>query len=306
MNNAFLYTITVLIWGSTWLAIEFQLGTVDEVVSLFYRFAISAACMWCYVLIKRPPMRYPLTDHGFFMLLALGNFGLNYLFLYWAQGSLTSAMASIAFSLLLVANIVNTRLFFAKPIAGRIYIGAALGLGGIVSLFWQDLRSADLSSDAFIGLLLALAGMFIASLGNMVSVRNSNRQIGVLQGNAWGMLYSALFLGGYVALSPLQFSIEADAQYWGSLLYLSVFGTVIAFACYFHLLKNIGPEKASYLIVLFPLVAVTLSTWFEGFVWQLNTFIGFSLVLIGNAIVLTPYQRIRAWLSPTTPSQARP
>ncbi|MFC3034529.1 DMT family transporter [Pseudoalteromonas fenneropenaei] len=301
MKNLLLYLSTVLIWGSTWLAIEFQLGSVNEVVSLFYRFAIAAACMWLYVLIKRLPMHYSLRDHGFFLLLAIGNFGLNYLFLYWAQGYLTSAMASIAFSLLLVFNIINTKVFFKKPIAKRIYVGATIGVVGIVSLFWHDLQHFDLANGAVVGLLLALAGTICASFGNMVSVRNSNQQIGVLQGNAWGMLYSATLLGMYALISGQSLLVSADWPYWGSLAYLAVFGTVIAFACYFSLLKAIGPEKASYIIVLFPLVAVVLSSWFEGFEWQTHTFIGFSLVLLGNALVLTPLEKVRAWLYPVSP-----
>lgn len=301
MKNLFLYAITVLIWGSTWLAIEYQLGSINEFVSLFYRFGLAAVCMWAFVIYKHVPMRFSRRDHGFFILLALCNFGANYLFLYWAQAHLTSAMASIAFSLLLVVNIVNTKLFFAKPIAKRIYFGASLGTLGIVSLFWHDLVAFDLQSEAFLGLSLALLGTVVASLGNMVSVRNSNQQIDVMAGNAWGMLYSAVMLATYVAFSEHQFINQAPASYWWSLIYLSVFGTVIAFGCYFSLLKNIGPEKASYLIVLFPFVAVALSTLFEGFEWQQNTFIGFILVILGNAIVLTPLDRIYAWLSIRSP-----
>ena len=297
MKSAALYLVTVLIWGSTWLAIEFQLGDVAVEISLFYRFAIAAVLMWTFVLIKKLPMQYSLRDHGFFALLALFNFGLNYLVLYWAQNYLTSAMASIAFSMLLLMNIINTRLFFAKPIAKRIYFGALLGVMGIASLFWPQIQQFNLSNGALVGLLLALSGTFVASLGNMVSVRNSQRNIGVLQGNAWGMLYSALGLAAYVLVSDVELTLNAPTSYWVSLLYLAVFGTVIAFACYFALLKNIGPERASYVIVLFPLVAVVLSTLFEGFEWQANTFIGFSLVLFGNAIVLTPTKQIKAFFA---------
>ena len=297
MKSAALYITTVLIWGSTWLAIEFQLGDIAVELSLFYRFAIAALLMWLYVAYKKPDMRFSLIDHGFFALLALCNFALNYLMLYWAQNYLTSAMTSIAFSLLLVMNIVNTRLFFGKPISKRIYTGAALAVLGITCLFWPQLQQVDLSNGALVGLLLALGGTFVASLGNMVSVRNSRKQIGVLQGNAWGMLYSAIGLALYVLMNDVQFSLNAPTSYWLSLLYLSIFGTVIAFGCYFALLKNIGPEKASYVIVLFPLVAVTLSSFFEGFEWHANTFAGFSLVLLGNAIVLTPTKRINAFLA---------
>ncbi|MBQ4838963.1 DMT family transporter [Pseudoalteromonas luteoviolacea] len=304
MRDWLLYIITVLIWGSTWLAIEFQLGQVNEVVSLFYRFAISALCMWGFVVWRQLPMRFKLVDHGFFILLAIGNFGLNYLLLYWAQGSLSSAMASIAFSFMLILNMINTRLFFAKPIAFKSYIGAALGVAGIVSLFWDELGTADLSSNTLVGLALALAGTFVASLGNMVSIRNSNRAIGVLEGNAWGMLYSSVLLGAYIAFSPLSFVAQADTSYWLSLLYLSVFGTVIAFACYFSLLKNIGPERASYIIVLFPIVAVVLSTLFEGFTWQVNTFIGFGLICAGNLLVLAPKKLLNKYSSVLQTKQA--
>ncbi|MBE0364716.1 hypothetical protein PULV_a2469 [Pseudoalteromonas ulvae UL12] len=294
MKTTLLYLVTVLIWGSTWFAIEFQLGDVAVEVSLFYRFALAAALMWIFCTIKKLPMRYPVKQHGFFILLAVFNFGANYLILYWAQAYLTSAMTSIAFSLLLLMNIINTRIFFGKPIALRIYLGACLGVIGIIVLFWADLADLTFSNGAVIGLLLSLAGTFAASIGNMISVRNSHAQIPVLQGNAWGMLYSAVLLLIYINLTGAQMSISTTPSYLISLIYLSVFGTVIAFGCYFALLKEIGPEKASYVIVLFPLVAVVLSTYFEGFIWTNNTILGFSCVLLGNAIVLTPVQKLKA------------
>ncbi len=296
MKSVILYIVTVLIWGSTWLAIEFQLGDVPAQVSLVYRFAIAAFVMWCYCMFKGMNMRFSMTDHGFFMVLALCNFGLNYLILYWAQNYLTSAMSSIAFSTLLLMNIVNTRLFFGRRIANRIYIGALLGVVGLVALFWPDIKDLDFSSDAMLGLGFALGGTFLASLGNMASVRNSSNHVGVMQGNAWGMLYGTLALVGVVLLSDAQFTFSTEPSYVISLLYLSLFGTVIAFACYFLLLRDIGPEKASYSIVLFPIVAVILSTIFEGFLWHANTVFGFVLVLAGNAIVLTPVAKIRNWL----------
>lgn len=298
MKNTLLYIVTVVIWGSTWLAIEFQLGTVAPEASLVYRFAMAALLMWGYCLYRKLPMGYSLVQHGFFMLLAACNFGFNYLVLYWAQEYLTSALASIAFSTMLMMNIINTRLFFGKPVAGRIYIGALLGIAGIALLFYKDLQDLELANITLLGLMLALSGTLIASFGNMVSVRNSRREVGVLQGNAWGMLYGALILTAVVWVSGASFSFDFRPAYVLSLLYLAVFGTVIAFATYFALLKNIGPEKASYVIVLFPLVAVLLSTWFEGFVWNGYTLGGFALVLLGNGLVLTPIARMRQWFGP--------
>jgi drug/metabolite transporter (DMT)-like permease len=293
MRSTILYVITVLIWGSTWLAIEYQLGVVAPEVSLVYRFSIAALLMWTYCLIKALPMYFSLKNHLFFMVLASCNFGFNYLILYWAQNYLTSAMTSIAFSTLLIMNIINNRIFFGKPIAPRIFIGATLGLAGIVGLFWQDVKTLDFTSEAIIGLGLSLAGTFVASLGNMTSVRNSKNNIGIMQGNAWGMLYGSLLLLAFTLLNGSEFTLDIRLPYIASLLYLSIFGTVIAFACYFVLLKDIGPQKASYSVVLFPVVAVTLSMIFEGFVWQTSTVFGFVLVLTGNIIVLTPIDKIK-------------
>ncbi|WP_293751876.1 EamA family transporter, partial [uncultured Paraglaciecola sp.] len=232
----------------------------------------------------------------FFMALACCNFGFNYLILYWAQDYLTSAMTSIAFSTLLVMNIINTRIFFGKPIAPRTFIGATLGLAGIIGLFWQDITTLDIASEAMIGLGLSLGGTFVASLGNMTSVRNSRNNIGIMQGNAWGMFYGSVFLLVLTLINGSEFNLDTRLPYIASLVYLSVFGTVIAFACYFVLLKDIGPEKASYAVVLFPVVAVSLSMIFEGFVWQTSTIVGFVLVLMGNVIVLTPITRIKEFI----------
>jgi drug/metabolite transporter (DMT)-like permease len=294
MKNSFLYIITVLIWGSTWFAIEFQLGEVAVEVSLFYRFGLAAIIMWGYCLWKKIPLTFSLKNHGYIMLLGMGNFSANYTILYYAQNYLNSAMTSIAFSTLLLMNIVNTRIFFGKPIAFRIYLGALLGLAGIVTLFWDDLQTVNISSGTLWGLTLALLGALVASFGNMVSVRNSNSELNIMAVNAWGMTYGTILLMIYAVLNGSEFKFSPEPSYIISLLYLALFGSVIAFASYFSLLKSLGAEKASYLIILFPIVAVILSGLFEGFEITKNIFIGFVLVLAGNAIVLTPQEKLKA------------
>ena len=297
MKNTFLYILTVLIWGSTWLAIEFQLGEVAEEVSLVYRFAIAAVLMWAYCLWARIPLVFSSRDHFFIGLLALGNFSANYVFMYRAQVHLTSAMTSIAFSTMLLMNIINTRLFFGTKIAPRTYLGACIGVLGIVALFWHDLQSLRLSGQSLTGLILVITGTLIASFGNMTSVRNSRHGLNIFAVNAWGMLYGTIGLSLFAIASGSEFGFSYRTDYIISLLYLAVFGTVIAFASYFMLLKNLGPEKASYVIVLFPIVAVCLSSLFEGFVWTPNIVIGFVMVLLGNLIVLTPPQKLAKLLN---------
>lgn len=296
MKNTLLYVVTVLVWGSTWLAIEFQLGEVPVEVSLVYRFAIAALIMWVYCVSSGISLRFARRDHFFIVLLALGNFSTNYLFMYLAQGYLTSAMASIAFSTILLMNIVNTRLFFGRKIAPRIYIGAIIGICGIATLFWDDLQGLDFSGQSAIGLGLVLVGTLIASLGNMTSVRNSNHGLNIFAVNAWGMLYGTIALIVYANIQGSEFIFSYQTSYIASLLFLSVFGTVIAFGCYFILLRDLGPEKATYLMVLFPIVAVGLSSVFEGFILSQNILAGFGLVLLGNLIVLTTPDKLRKLL----------
>ncbi|MCH2189503.1 MAG: DMT family transporter [Gammaproteobacteria bacterium] len=295
MKNVILYLSTVLIWGSTWLAIEFQLGHATVYVSVFYRFAIAATLMWLACLALRVPMRLTIKDQAFVGLMALFNFSLNYVLIYQSQEYLTSAMTCIVFSTMLLMNIINTRLFFGDHIDSKVYTGAFFGLIGLVVLFWDDLSwgaEAGLQTNSWLGLGFGLAAALIASLGNMVSVRNSRAGVSVFAANAWGMLYGTLALGLIILVNGTGFAFSFEPSYVGSLIYLATLGTVVAFATYYMLLNNIGPEKASYTIVLFPVVAVALSTIFEDFSWTSYTFVGFILVLVGNAIILAPKRKI--------------
>jgi drug/metabolite transporter (DMT)-like permease len=155
------------------------------------------------------------------------------------------------------------------------------------------------------GILLVLGGTLCASFGNMISVKNSQNEYPILQTSGWGMLYGTLFLIIYALFNQIEFTFSTQPDYLISLLYLSVFGTVVAFYSYFLLLKEIGPEKASYSIVLFPVVAVIVSSLFEGFVWTGYTISGFILVAGGNLLVLIPRAKLSRILRATgsKPSQ---
>lgn len=233
-------------------------------------------------------MHFSRRNHFFILVLAMFNFSINYAVIYSSQQYLSSAMTSIAFSTMLLMNIINTRIFFGTKIAAKTWVGALFGIFGIAALFWDDLSAASQDSNSLLGLGLVIIAALAASLGNMTSVRNSKANMNIFAVNAWGMLYGSIVLCLWVLVSDATFGFSMQPSYIASLLYLSIFGTVIAFATYYVLLNDMGPEKASYVIVLFPVVAVVLSTLFEGFIWTSNTFIGFALVILGNAIILTP------------------
>lgn len=302
MSNSFLYLITVVIWGSTWIAINYQLGDVAPEASVTYRFALAALILFLFAKIKQLPLSFSLKQHGLFAAFGICLFGLNYMLLYTAQQHINSALTCIAFSTLMLMNIVNTKIFYNTKITKQIYLGGAFGLLGIVTLFWPQLTDIELGAATFLGLGLCLIGTFSASIGNMLSIKNQKNSVPIVQANAWGMLYGAIFTALIVVIQGKEFSFSFELVYLSSLLYLSLFGSVIAFGCYLTLMTRIGAHKTSYANIIFPAIAVLISTVVEGFVWSEYTVIGLSFVLLGNLVVLakaTTLQRLFSFKQPT-------
>ncbi len=286
MFNLFLYAASVLIWGSTWYAIEFQLGVVAIEVSLTYRFLISAALAFAWCGLRRDSVSFSWSIHRYFLLLGLFLFGLNYIAAYSAQIYITSALNAIGFSTMVWMNILNARIFFGRPIEPRTYAGAGLGMSGIIALFWPEVRDISLQDGVFIGIGFSLLGAFLASLGNTVSLAVQQKKIPVMQTNAWGMLYGGLFNGGLALLQGRTFNFDSSPEYIISLLFLAIFGSLVAFACYLTLLGKIGMERAGYIVVIIPIVALVISALFEGLTLDLHILIGITLALLGNIIIL--------------------
>jgi drug/metabolite transporter (DMT)-like permease len=295
MNNTLLYIITVIIWGSTWIAINYQLGEVAAEVSIVYRFGLAAVCMFAYCRFKKLPLKFSVKQHVQLFAFGLTLFGCNYYLLYNAQIHINSALTSIAFSTLMIVNIINARLWFKTRISSQVYYGGALGLMGIVTLFWPQISNVSFGNSTLLGLGLCLIGVLFASTGNMISIKNQHNNMAVLPATAWGMLYGSSFMFVLALVQGQTFNFSFTVEYISSLLYLSIFGSVIAFGCYLTLLAKIGAHKASYATIMFPAVAVVISSFVEGFTWDSYTFIGLGLMLAGNLVVLAkPRKRKQA------------
>lgn len=294
MSNAVLYLIPVVIWGSTWLAIKFQLGVVAPEVSILYRFGLAAFILLLYSALRGLNLKYSARQHAAMALQGLFLFCLNYLLVYLAEGYLTSGLVAIIFSMIIIMNVFFGALLLRNAIRWQVLLGAAFGLGGLLLIFRDELLSFDLSSDRTLGLALAFIGMVSASLGNIVSARNQKAGLPVVQTNTFGMAYGALFMLAYTLVQRTEFSFDVSFSYVSSLLYLALFGSIFAFTSYLTLLGRIGPDRAAYVTVLFPIIALVLSTLFEDLRWGIPQLIGAALVLLGNATVLTKRQ---AWAS---------
>jgi drug/metabolite transporter (DMT)-like permease len=293
LQNAFLYALTSLIWGSTWLAITFQLGTVDPEISVVYRFALASGILLAYSLIRRLPMRFTLREHGLMALQGLTLFSVGYVLVYVAELHLASGYVAIVFSLIVVLNVFFGAVFLRDPIRPRVLFGGAIGIAGLIIVFLPTLGGLSLSGGAGLGLALALAGTIIASLGNIVSARNQRRKIPIVQANAYGMGYGALITLFIALVRGSEVSFDTSPEYVLSLLYLAIFGTVIAFGSYLTILGRIGPDRAGYIAVIFPVVALLLSTLFEGLTWEFLTLLGVGLVIVGNVVAMARTRRVR-------------
>jgi drug/metabolite transporter (DMT)-like permease len=274
MQNAALYILVSLIWGSTWLAITFQLGVVAPEASVVYRFGLASLVLMAYASIRRLPMRYSLREHAFIGLQGIFLFCINYITVYLAEQHLTSGLVAVVFSTLTLCNVVLAAVFLRNPVRPRVILGGALGVAGLALVFWRELASLALAGEGRLGVGLALAGVLSASIGNIVAARNQRAGLPVVQTNAYGMAYGALATLGFALLRGVPFTFDASPEYIVSLLYLAIVGSVVAFGGYLTLVGRIGVERAGYIAVVFPLVALALSWLFEG------------LGLSGNLLVL--------------------
>jgi drug/metabolite transporter (DMT)-like permease len=285
-SSAFLYVSTVLIWGSTWIAITFQLGTVDPLASVIYRMALASGLLFALCKWRGIALSLNAQDHRFVALQGVCLFGLNYWAIYHSELYLPSGIIAVIFSLIVFFNIINGRLFLNRPIAINSVVGGIIGLTGICLLFYPELTKLSSSADATKGFVLAFSAVFVASLGNIAATRNGLSGTSVWAINAWGTLYGSLALLVVALVTGTEFSYDNSIEYNVSLLYLSVFGTILAFGAYLRLLVVLGPEKASYSGLLIPFFAIVLSTIFEGYQWTFMAATGFILVATGNYLVM--------------------
>ena len=285
-QNILLYVVTILIWGSSWLAIKFQLGVVDPMVSVAYRFLLASGISWIYCRYSGLQLSFRLRDHGFMFLQGVSLFALNYWLFYISELTLTSGLAAVIFSTIVVMNMLNGVIFLKNRLELRVVIGAVLGLSGIILVFWPEVSDFETGSENLFATTLAVLATFLASLGNIASARNQREGIPVVQSNTYGMTYGALLMLVLAWSTGRGFNFEFTVSYVSSLVFLSVFASIIAFWSYLTLLGRVGVERAAYATLIFPLVALGISTIFEGYQWSAYAVIGIVLILGGNLLIL--------------------
>lgn len=282
----FYYIATTLIWGTTWFPIKLQFGVVAPSVSIVYRFLIAAFLLLLWCVIKRLRMRFSFKEHCHFVLLGMTFFSINYVFIYAGSEYLTSGLVAVIFSLLAFFNTINAKIFFGDKIEWHVLLGSLIGVLGLCIIFWPQFMQFSVDSQANLGVSFTLGGTFFASLGCMVMAKSQRSHLPTIQTNAYGMCYGAIFLLICLYLLGAEFNFDFSMRYFFALLYLSLFGSIIAFCCYLALIGKIGPSRAAYAVVLVPIIALIVSGLFEDYVWNFTVVLGLALVLAGNVLIL--------------------
>lgn len=278
--------VCTLAWGTTWFAITMQLGVVDPVVSITYRFALAAALLFAWGALRREKLSLNHAQHIAAFGVGLFTFAVDYSFVYWAEERVTSAVVAVVFAAMAFMNLIVFRFAFGQRAPLLAWAAAGLGVLGVALLSWEEIASSNMSERALTGIGLTLAGVFAAAIGNVYARRGELAGAGVIASTGWAMGYGALLLAIFAVATGKTWAFEFTAPYILSLLHLSVIGSVIAFALYYGLARRRGYATASYISALTPPLAMFVSALFEGKTWGFFALGGVVLVLAGQVLLL--------------------
>lgn len=285
-GDVFAIVVCTLAWGTTWYAITLQLGVVDPVVSITYRFALASVLLFALAAVLKETVALNRAQHLAAFGVGLFTFAIDYAFVYWAEERVTSAVVAVVFAALAFVNLITFRIAFGMRPSALAWGAAALGVLGVGLLSWEEIITAQLSDRAFFGVGLALCAVVFAAVGNVYARKGELAGAGVVGMTAWAMGYGAALLALFALATGKTWAFEFTWPYVLSLLHLAVIGSVIAFVLYYGLARRRGYATASYISALTPPVAMLVSAQLEGKTWGMLALGGVALVLAGQVLLL--------------------
>ncbi|HEX8222543.1 MAG TPA: DMT family transporter [Allosphingosinicella sp.] len=281
------FLLVTLIWSSTWIVIKDQLATVPPTWSVTYRFVIAGAAMFAWAAMSGASLRLGRRGHLFAALFGIPQFCLNFNFVYAAEHHVTSGLVATVFALLMVPNSALAWLFLKQKAGWGFVGGSAIACAGVALLFVQEIRASPAETEeVMLGIGLTVLGVLSASAANILQASRSVTVWPLASLLAWGMVYGVLANGLLAWASAGPPVVEARPAYWLGLVYLGLFASALAFPLYFAVMRAVGPGKAAYSSVLVPIIAMLISTLFEGYRWSALAVAGGLLALAGLVIAL--------------------
>lgn len=293
MPTFILYSICILIWGSTWIAITYQLGVVEPVVSVAWRFIAAALLLFGICLLRGEQVRYGRRDHAFLALQGLLMYCAGYVCVYEAEARVLSGLVAVGYSASPIANMLCARLLYGTALSRRVAVGGLFGIAGIVLIFAPEFDRLAATPTAASGILLTAIAVSVQAFASAVASRNGIRGIAVWPALAWGMTYGAIGCSAWVLLTGTPIAFDFRPGYILSWAWLTLFGSIIAFGAYLTLLGRIGAGRAGYIGVMVPVIALIISAWFENYRWSPATWAGIALAVAGNFVAMGGYTRKR-------------
>lgn len=285
------FLIVTIIWGSTWLVIRGQLGAVPPAWSICYRFVMASAGMFALACVRRVPLNVGRAGLVFAFWLGLSQFVLNYNFVYLAEQYLTSGLVALLYALLLIPNSLLALFFFRESVGRAFLAGSTIALGGVVLLLVHEYRASLVAPDkVLLGMAFTIAGILGASASNVMQGARVARQLPMVALLAWAMLLGAVMDGAWAWIVSGPPVFDSRPAYMAGTAYLALAGSVATFPLYFRLIQVIGTGRASYVGVLVPVLAMLLSTLFEGYRWSLLSALGALLALAGMVVAMRAKQ----------------
>lgn len=286
MSVTSLFSVAVAIWGSTWIAITFQLAAAAPETGVAWRFLAAAVLLALYCARCGIPLRFERRLHVLFALQGLTGFSISYIFVYHAERFIVSGLVAVGYAASPLVNLLLARGFFGTPMSRRVAAGGALGLAGIALVFGHEFARLDLSGPVAAGAAFTVGAVLLSALASMAATRY--HALGV---SGWAPLAWAMGYGGVIALVVAvalgrSLAFEPSVAAIVSFLYLVIAGSILAFGAFFALLARVGAARAGYVGVMVPIVALAISSAFEGYAWTWLTAAGVALAVAGNVLAL--------------------
>lgn len=269
MPSYVLFTIASLIWGSTFWAITLQLGEIPPAVSVVYRFALASAALFAWCLARGDKLRLPWRTQKWTLLQGFLTFGLSYVCTYNSEQYVVSALVAVLFALMVFWTPLLSRLVFGTPIPRKTWTAGVGAIAGVTLLFWHSIQGAlhDLNqggqSHFLLGLVLGIGASIASAAGSIVVGKVREQSSNLILTTGWSMFWGTCMVALWCVASGQQFILPHTTPYVLGLLHLAIFGSVVAFICYFTLINRIGSAKTVYIGVITPVLSVLMSIKLE-------------------------------------------
>ena len=288
MPTSALYAACILIWGTTWFAITAQVDVLAPAVGVGLRFGLAAAVLFAACRVRRVPLRFPGRVHALILAQGLAGFYASYVCVYEAERVVASGVVAVGYAASPLTGLILARVFLGTPMPSRVALGGLAGIAGVLLIFWHEFTRLAASDQTLRGIALTLVSVLLATLSTVAAAGYQRRGVTGWAPLAWAMAYGSGAALLHAALTRAPWDWSWKPGFVGALVYLALFGSILAFGAYYALVQRLGPAKAGYVGVLTPLVALVVSGLFENFLWTGLTVAGIALAILGNVVALWP------------------